>query len=88
MGGRLDELLLARMGESGVEAPLEADRRRGLRAHPRAAKRARHVARVDLDPVMKLQQPLEAVEEALGALDGFDGQIGACRIADEERIAR
>ena len=54
--------------ERRVGAALEADRRRGLRAHRRAAERAGDVAREDLDAVPELGEAAQAVEEALGAL--------------------
>ena len=54
-GGRLpDEVRELGMGERGIEAALEADRGRGLGAHPRAAKRARDVAWEELDSVRQL----------------------------------
>ena len=73
--------------ERRVEAALEADRRRGLRAHRRAAERAGDVAREDLDAVPELGEAAQAVEEALGALPGLDREIRPAGIADEERVA-
>ena len=70
-----------------VEAALEADRRRRLRAHRLAAERAGDVAGVDLDPVGELEQPPQRVEEALGALLRADGEVGSGGVADEERVA-
>ena len=39
---------------------------------------------IDLVQVRKLRQSLQRMEEALGALACVDGEVGACRIADEE----
>ena len=87
-GGRLpDEVRELGMGERGIEAALEADRGRGLGAHPRAAKRARDVAWEELDSVRQLEQAPQAVEEALGALFGLDREIRPRGIADEQRVA-
>ena len=51
-----------------VEAPLEADRGRGLGAHRLAAERAGDMAGEDLHAVRQLEQPPQRTEEALGAL--------------------
>ena len=82
-----DELLDRGEGERGVEAPLLADRRRALLAHARAAQRAGHVAGHHPQVVGQLEQAVEAVEEPLGALACLDGEIGARRGADEQRVA-
>src|SRR5215218_522643 len=66
-----DELGLVGRGERVVEAPLEADRRRGLRAHPCAAERARDMPGIDLDAVVELQQPLEAVIQVVRPFGGL-----------------
>ncbi len=70
-----------------VEPPLEADRRRGLRAHRLAAERAGDVTREDLDAVGELEQAVERVVEPLGALGCTDGEVGPGGVADEERVA-
>ena len=38
--------------------------------------------------VWKLRQPLQGVEESLGAFARLDGQVGPRRVADEQRISR
>ena len=73
--------------ERGVEASLEADRRRRLRAHRLAAERPGDVTRVHLDAVAELDEPAERVEEALGALARLDREVGPRGVADEERVA-
>ena len=70
-----------------VEAPLEADRRRRLRAHRLPAERARDVAGIDLDAVAELDEAAERVEEPLGALARLDREIRPGGVADEERVA-
>ena len=73
--------------ERGVEAALEADRRRRLRAHRRAAQRAGDVTGEDLDAVAELDEAAQAVEEALGSLLRLDREVRAAGVADEERVA-
>ena len=73
--------------ECGVEAPLEADRRRRLRAHRLAAKRPGDVPGVYLHAVSELDEPSQRVEQPLGALTGVDGEIRPSGVADEERVA-
>ena len=70
-----------------VEAALEADRRRRLRAHRLPAERAGDVAGEHLDAVGELEQPAERVEEPLGALVPPDREIGPGGVADEQRVA-
>ena len=86
-GGLGDELLDRGEGERGIEAALLPDRRRPLRAHAGAAERARHVPGHDADVVGQLEQPVEAVEEPLGAVACVDGEVGAGGGADEQRVA-
>ena len=86
--GRLvDERVLVDDAQRVVEAPLEADRGRALRAHARAAERAGDVARVDLDAVGELEQAVQAVVEVAGAFAGLDGEVGPGGVADEQRVA-
>ena len=86
-GSRLgDELLDRGEGQSGVEAALLPDRGRSLGTHPGAAERARHVPGHHADVVGQLEQPVEAVEETLGAVACVDGEIGAGGGADEQRV--
>ena len=73
--------------KSRIEAALEAHGRRRLRTHRLAAERARDVPRVDLHAVSQLDDPPQGVEQALGALAGVYGEIGAGRVADEQRVA-
>ena len=73
--------------ERRVEPALEADRRRRLRAHRRAAEGARDVAGEDLNAVAELDEPPQAVEEALGSLLRLDREIRPSRVADEQRVA-
>ena len=40
-----------------------------------------------LDAVPELDQPAQAVEEALGSFPRLDGEIGPSGVADEERVA-
>ena len=70
-----------------VEAALEPDRGRRLRAHRLAAERAGDVAGEHLDAVGELEQPAQRVEEPLGALDGSDREVGPGGVADEEGVA-
>ncbi len=81
------EKLVVILEQRVVEAPLEADRRRRLRAHRGAAERSGDMARIDLDAVAELGQPAQAVEEPLGARDRLDGEIGPRGVADEQRVA-
>ena len=46
------------------------------------------MAGVDLDTVVQLQQPLKAVVEAACPIRRLRGEVRACRVADEEGIAR
>ena len=73
--------------ERRVEPALEADRRRRLRAHPRAAERAGDVAGEDLDAVAEVDEPAQAVEEAARAVERRHGEVGPRGVADEERVA-
>ncbi len=82
-----DERVELRDSEDGVEASLEPDRRRRLRAHGLAAERSGDVARIDLDAVGQLEQALQRVEDGLGSLSCPDGEVGAPGVADEEGIA-
>ena len=45
------------------------------------------MARIDLDAVVQLEQPVQAVKEPFGALVGLDGEVWASRVADEQRVA-
>ena len=88
IAGRLrDEERHVVVRERGVEAPLEADRRRGLRAHRLAAQRPGDVARVHLDAVPELDEPPQRVEQPLGALASVDREVGPRGVADEQRVA-
>jgi hypothetical protein len=74
--------------QQAVEAPLEADRRPGLLAHPRAtAERAADVPGPGLREVVELEQPPDGAEELARALLLLDGQVGPRDVADEERVA-
>ena len=86
-GGLLDELVLGRDRHRMVEPPLEADRRRRLRAHADAAKGAGDVTRVHLDAVGQLRQPAQRMEETLRAGARLDRKVGSRRVADEQRVA-
>jgi hypothetical protein len=88
VGGLARELLGAARREHRIEPPLEADRRRGLRAHRGSAERAGDVAGVHLDAVRQLEQPLQARVEVAGAVGGVDGEIRARGVPDEQRVAR
>jgi hypothetical protein len=46
------------------------------------------VARVHLDTVAEVDEPVQGAEELLGALRRLDREIGPRRVADEERVAR
>ena len=46
------------------------------------------MTRIDLDAVAELDEPAQRVEEPLGAVQRLDREVGACRVADEERVAR
>ena len=70
-----------------VEASLEADGRRRLRAHRLPAQRPGDVAGVHLDAVAELDEPAERVEETLGAFARLDREVGSRSVADEERVA-
>jgi len=43
---------------------------------------------VDLDPVAEIDEPVQRVEEPLGAVLRLDREVGPCGVADEERVAR
>ena len=45
------------------------------------------MARVHLDVVAERREPLERAEEVLRAFARGDREVGACRVADEERVA-
>ena len=45
------------------------------------------MSREHLDAVRQLEQPAERVEQALRAFSRRHGQVGAGRVADEERVA-
>ncbi len=82
------EEVVVRLGERVVEAALEADRRRRLRAHRGAAERSGDVARVDLDAVAEVDEPVQRVEEIFGAVVSLHREVGPRGVADEERVAR
>ena len=86
-GRRGNELVELGNRGHGVEAPLEADRRRASRAHGHTAQGPRDVPGEDLDAVGELEKPAQRVEEALGALGRADREIGSRRVAHEERVA-
>src|SRR5919204_5438099 len=87
-GQLADELVLALDPEQRVEAALEAERRPGLLAHPRAAaERAADVRRPDLEEVLLLEQLAEGAVQVSRALLGLDGQVRPCHVADEQRVA-
>ena len=86
--GRLgDEVGDVRAREGRVEATLEADRRRRLRAHRLAAQRPRHVPGVDLDTVPELDEAPQRVEETLRSLARVDREIGSRGVSHEQRVA-
>ena len=87
-GGHLHEVVLVRDRHRMVEAALEADRRRRLRAHAGATQRAGDVAGKDLDAVWQLCEPAERVEKPLGAGARLDREVRARGVPDEERVAR
>ena len=82
-----DEAVEVVRDECVVEAALEADCRRGLRAHGLAAERAGDVAGIDLEAVSELREPAERMEEILGAFPRLDREVGAGDVTDEERVA-
>ena len=86
VGALQDELVLVDV-ERVVEAALEPDRGRGLRAHARAAERAGHVPGVELDAVWELEQLLQAAVEAGRALGRLAGQVRPGRVSDQQRVA-
>ena len=71
-----------------VEPPLEADRRGVHGAHAGAAERAGDVAGINLHAVRELEQPLQAHGRSALRLRCRRGQVGARRVADEQRVAR
>ena len=72
-----------------VEAPLEADRRGRLRAHPLAAERAGDVAGEHLDAVGAARAAAGASRKRPSAPSlRADGEVGPGSVADEERVAR
>src|SRR5438477_2355436 len=81
-----DELVVI-LDQRVVEAALEADRRRRLRAHRPAAQRAGHVAGIHLDAVAELGEPVQRTEEILGSVVRFDREVGPGRVTDEEGVA-
>src|SRR5205823_11749256 len=88
LGQLADELVLALDPEQRVEAPLEAERRAGLLAHPSAAaERAADVRRPDLEEVLLLEEPPERAVQLAGAFLGLDGQVRPCHVPDEERVS-
>ena len=42
----------------------------------------------DLDAVVERRQLLQRMEQVLSALPGSDGEVRACRVADEQRVSR
>ena len=46
------------------------------------------MTRIHLDAVAQLEQPMQAVEEPFGTFLGLDREVGARRVADEQRVAR
>ena len=85
---RADEGLFVLAREEAVEAPLEADRRARLLAHPRAAaERAADVPGPDLSEVPERQQALDRGIEAPRPFLLVDREIGSRDVADEERVA-
>ena len=83
-GGLGDEERDVVVCQRWIEAPLEADRRRRLRAHRLPAQRAGDVSRIHLDAVSELDEPSERVEEAFRALARLDREVGPRSISDEE----
>ena len=81
------EVLVA-VDERVIEAALEADRGRRLRAHRGAAERTGDVPGVYLDAVAELDEPVQRVEQPFGSFDGLDGEVRACCVTDQERVAR
>ncbi len=84
---RADEGVLVLAREQAVEAPLEADRRSRLLAHPgTSAERAADVPGPDLREVPERQETLQRLVEPARALLLVDGEIGPGDVADEERV--
>ena len=83
-GGLGDEERDVVVCQRWIEAPLEADRRRRLRAHRLPAQRAGDVSRIHLDAVSELDEPSERVEEAFRALARLDREVWPRGISDEE----
>src|SRR5215216_2838085 len=82
-----DEGVLVSEVEQPIEAALEADRRPRLLAHPSAAAEgASYVARPGLREIVELEQAMHRRPELPGTFLGLDRQVGACEVADEERI--
>ena len=79
--------VVRRRTERTVEAALEADRRRALRAQRGAAQRSGDVSREDLDAVAE-RGSRRSCGTPLGALVRVDGEVGTSGIADEQRVAR
>ena len=73
--------------EGGVRRSLPRDRRAAVGAHVPAAQRAGDVTGVDLDAVAECRQPLERFEQVAGAFARGHREVGARRIADEQRVA-
>ena len=72
--------------EGRVEAPLEADRGRGLARHGPPAARPGPVGRVHLDAVGQAQQALgEALVEA--GRGPLAAEVGPAHVAHEQRVA-
>ena len=82
-----DKLLQVPEGERVVRLLLRSDRRCPVAADSRGAERAAGVAGIDLGLVRKLQEPLQRVEQVLGALLGADGEVGPGRVPDQQRVA-
>ena len=87
--GRLGrELVLVGRLRHPVEAPFETDRRRGFRAHGRAAEGPGDVAGEDLDAVGELQQALQARVELARTVGRIDGEVRPSGVAHEQRVSR
>ena len=77
VGERAHEGALIVLAREKIEAALEADRRAGLLAHPRAAaERPADVTRPRLREIVELEELAKRREEALGALFRLDGEVG------------
>ena len=86
--GRLgDELVTSSDVSSRVEAPLEADRRRRLRAHAAPQSEPATWPGKTSTPSASSSSRRRRVEQALGALARLDREIGPGRVADEQRVA-